>query len=183
MLKGKNVIIRTAKENELEKYFELITKIDVNDEFMFYPFRSFERMKKEFSETGGFLSDKYSFFFITDMEGRIIGDLEYFLQGENIGTGYGIGYDIFNPKDRGKGYMTEALKMMSSYLFDYKKIERLGLLIMENNIPSQRVAEKCGYIKEGIVRKGAFHKGKYWDYFAYSLLREECPTLKEVLGL
>jgi ribosomal-protein-alanine N-acetyltransferase len=38
---------------------------------------------------------------------------------------------------------------------------------------SQRVLEKAGFKKEGIVRKCIFIRGEWRDEFLYSILREE----------
>jgi RimJ/RimL family protein N-acetyltransferase len=93
-----------------------------------------------------------------------------------------VGYIILRREDRGRGYGTEALRIFSAYLFDAKPTERLQLVTMAGNVPSRRIAEKCGYQLEGTMRKFGFVRGKYVDAVMYSLLREECPTLAEVLA-
>jgi len=51
------------------------------------------------------------------------------------------------------------------------------------NIGSRKVAEKCGFKYEGLKRQAAYTKGKYEDIELLSLLREECPSLKEILSI
>ncbi len=41
------------------------------------------------------------------------------------------------------------------------------------NMASQRVLEKAGFRKEGVVRKRIFVRGNWRDEFLYSILREE----------
>ena len=90
--------------------------------------------------------------------------------------GYEIGYSLFQRKDRGQGVVSEALRLFSAYLFDWKSTPRLQVLIAKDNAPSRRVAEKCGYQHEGTLRKCFFLRGEYVDCDLFSLLREECPA-------
>lgn len=83
--------------------------------------------------------------------------------------------------DKGKGYTTEALKIFTAYLFELKPIKRLEIQLSKDNIPSRKVAEKCGFVYEGLKRQSVFSRGKYEDSLLFSLLREECPSLNEVL--
>jgi len=41
------------------------------------------------------------------------------------------------------------------------------------NVASQRVLEKSGFQKEGIIRKRLFFRGEWTDNLLYSILREE----------
>ncbi|NGX43948.1 MAG: hypothetical protein K1060chlam3_00105, partial [Candidatus Anoxychlamydiales bacterium] len=82
-------------------------------------------------------------------------------------------YIIFDEKNRGKGFMKEALKVFSSFLFSNRKINRLQLAIPDYHRASIAVAQKCGYIFEGIAREAIFSNGKYLDVCIYSLLRKE----------
>lgn len=50
------------------------------------------------------------------------------------------------------GYMTEAVKGMTEWTFDNIRIEYLIAIVELNNIPSQKVVEKCGFHKCGIKK-------------------------------
>ena len=83
----------------------------------------------------------------------------------------------------GKGYMTEALQLFSAYLYKTKPtMLRLTLLIRSDNIGSIRVAEKCGYMREGTLRNAWVDDGKPYTMEIYSLLRDECPKLQDLLA-
>jgi RimJ/RimL family protein N-acetyltransferase len=69
--------------------------------------------------------------------------------------------------------MTEALSLFVHYLFEAKKVNRLQLTVVVGNEASKRVAEKCGFRSEGILRQTMFHRGKYVDLEMFALLREE----------
>jgi RimJ/RimL family protein N-acetyltransferase len=77
------------------------------------------------------------------------------------------------PKEQGRGYGTEATQLMVDYLFMSKDIARIQATIHVKNIASQRVVEKVGFKREGLLRKMAFLGGEWADFHLYSILREE----------
>jgi RimJ/RimL family protein N-acetyltransferase len=83
-----------------------------------------------------------------------------------------LGYGVI-PNERRKGYCTEAVKIAVDYLFLSKPIVRIQAHTNVRNKASQRVLEKTGFKKEGIVRNRIFIRGKWRDEFLYSILREE----------
>jgi RimJ/RimL family protein N-acetyltransferase len=83
-----------------------------------------------------------------------------------------IGYSIA-PSERSKGYCTEAINIMVDYLFLSKEIVRIQAQTDVGNTASQKVLEKAGFKKEGIVRKLVFVRGEWRDFCLYSILREE----------
>lgn len=54
---------------------------------------------------------------------------------------YCIGYQY-----EGKGWMTESIKALSNYAFNDLELKTLRIIVHDSNIPSIRVAEKCGFI-------------------------------------
>jgi len=83
-----------------------------------------------------------------------------------------IGFHIV-PNERGKGYCSEAVRIMVDYLFLLKSMIRIQARTDTRNLSSQRVLEKTGFKKEGLIRKAAFIRGDWRDLFIYSILREE----------
>jgi|LGOV01.1.fsa_nt_gb RimJ/RimL family protein N-acetyltransferase len=84
-----------------------------------------------------------------------------------------VGYRLLLPSARKRGYMTEALKIFTEYLFDsIPNIVRLSLYTASNNIPSKRLAEKCGFEFEGTMRKAYFYRGNIHDQDVYSIIKE-----------
>ena len=83
-----------------------------------------------------------------------------------------IGFNIV-PDERGKGYCSEAARIMIDYLFLSKTLDRIQARTDTRNLSSQKVLEKTGFKKEGQLRKAAFIRGVWTDLFIYSILREE----------
>jgi len=88
-----------------------------------------------------------------------------------------IGYDII-PSERGKGYGTEAVRIIVNYLFLTKDIVRIQAVTNVGNKPSQRVLEKAAFKKEGTLRKVGYVRGEWTDAYVYSILREEWKELR-----
>jgi RimJ/RimL family protein N-acetyltransferase len=71
---------------------------------------------------------------------------------------------------RGRGVASTALAMISDWAFDVVGIERLWLLTHLDNATSQRVATRCGYVREGVLREYMPFKGTRPDLVSWSLL-------------
>ena len=106
--------------------------------------------------------------FIEKRDGTKIGGVVTFPVGELLEIGYAL-----IPSERGKGYCTEAAMIMVDYLFLSQNIVRIQAHTDVRNKGSQKVLEKTGFKKEGIVRKSLFTRGEWRDYCLYSILREE----------
>jgi len=106
-------------------------------------------------------------FFVEKKDGTKIGFIAHF-----VSHGTVIGYALL-PNERGKGYCSEAVKIMVDYLFLSKDIVRIQAETHPQNIASQRVLEKAGFKKEGIIRKSFFSRGIWRDTAMLSILREE----------
>ncbi len=63
----------------------------------------------------------------------------------------------------GKGIATESVQKMTNYVFTNTSIVRLFAPVFSPNKKSMNVLEKCGYIKEGILKKAIFKNGEYID--------------------
>jgi RimJ/RimL family protein N-acetyltransferase len=88
------------------------------------------------------------------------------------GQGFEIGYRLI-PSARNKGYGAEVVNLVVDFLFLSKNIVRIQAKANPRNIASQRVLEKAGFKREGVIRKDVFIRGKWQDGVLYSILREE----------
>jgi ribosomal-protein-serine acetyltransferase len=63
-----------------------------------------------------------------------------------------VGYFV-DVNHQGKGFVTEAVKAALSFIFSHLKAQRVCLHTRDTNLPSQRVAERCGFTLEGHIRE------------------------------
>ena len=85
-----------------------------------------------------------------------------------------IGIKLINNTDyRGKGIATDVVKMMLNYSFKELGFNRIGANILQYNIPSQKLFQKCGFVLEGTKRKCIYKNNKFNDLYMYGILKEE----------
>ena len=106
-------------------------------------------------------------FFIEKKDGTKIGFIAHFATHGTV-----ITYALL-PDERGKGYGSEAVRIMVDYLFLSKDIVRIQAETHPQNIASQRVLETAGFKKEGIMRQSFFSRGVFRDTAMFSILRDE----------
>lgn len=76
---------------------------------------------------------------------------------------------------RGRGYITSAMRAVALWVFGELRVARLELTTDPNNLASQRVAERCGFRREGLLRSHMLirHSGQRRDSLVYGLLPDE----------
>ena len=52
-------------------------------------------------------------------------------------------------------------------------LQRVELTVLDSNIRAQHLYEKCGFVKEGTLRKYAYKNGEFVDMHMYSILKNE----------
>ena len=122
---------------------------DVTDMFM-----------KNFAEQSSF-----EYVFLDKATGKLVG----------AGGVIAISYDNHNAEfgyylDKnatGHGYITDFVQVVGKELFD-RGIHRLVIRCDVNNTPSAAVAERCGFILEGIMKDAALAYGEYRDHKLYA---------------
>lgn len=82
--------------------------------------------------------------------------------------GYTIGRAYWN-----RGYMSEAAQAMIHHGFKERGLVRIQARLITFNLPSMRVLEKCGMLREGTLRKACIKNDRSYDLYMYSILRDE----------
>jgi RimJ/RimL family protein N-acetyltransferase len=65
-----------------------------------------------------------------------------------------VGYWI-RTSEVGKGYVTEGVQALVGWAFDQLGAQRVELVVEDRNTASRRVAERCGFVLEGVLRNVA----------------------------
>ncbi|MFW9914114.1 MAG: GNAT family N-acetyltransferase [Candidatus Thorarchaeota archaeon] len=74
---------------------------------------------------------------------------------------------------QGQGIATEAAEASIHFLFDHLKAHKIIVLTRDDNPESYKLAERCGFIKEGHLRDHSMKNGKRFGLFCYGLLKSE----------
>lgn len=80
------------------------------------------------------------------------------------------------PGARGKGYGTQAHLLLTRYLFAHTTAYRIEGVTEADNVAEQRVMEKAGFTREGVMRGVFWRDGAYRDGALYSLLRTDAAA-------
>lgn len=80
---------------------------------------------------------------------------------------------IIDLESSNKGYATAAANLMLMHVFTELNMNRFSGYWLEENKPSLRMAEKLGFVKEGVLRDFIFKKNKYHNAILLSILRSE----------
>jgi len=83
-----------------------------------------------------------------------------------------IGYDLW-PEYWAQGFMPEALRRLLQHGFQVLDLHRIQATTHTENRRSQRVLEKLGFRREGILRDYYCRDETYNDQVMFSLLRNE----------
>ena len=77
------------------------------------------------------------------------------------------------PEYHGRGYGTEASRLLVTYALDELRLHRVQARVLATNEASQRVWEKLGFEREGVHREEQYKDGEYVDVVYFGVLEDE----------
>ena len=86
-----------------------------------------------------------------EAEDRLVGSIQGYRADLPDGV-FGVGIELFDRGDRGKGYGTAAVKALTARLFDEFGARRLEAGTAHDNAAMRAVLERVGFEQEGILR-------------------------------
>lgn len=147
--RGERVSLRRIERGDLEGAAGFQYTLSI-----FEPLTHIARLTDVFDQTGFWTDDAGAV--VIQADGRMVGTMQFYRSGACI-HGYELGYILHSEADRGKGYASEAVRLFSDHLFaERPACHRLQLIIETWNDASARLAEACGYEREGILRKAGY---------------------------
>ncbi|AZB42268.1 N-acetyltransferase [Bacillus sp. FJAT-42376] len=168
MLTGKNITLRyftledAPERLRLQKdnraFFERFS-MDRDESF----YTEDEQRKLIAQQIEGRENDSEYHFGIYTKDEVLIGTINLFFVARGALQSGFIGY-FLDERYNGKGYTTEAVKLMVNYAFEELKLHRIEAGVMPHNIGSIRVLMKAGFHKEGLARKNVKINGRWEDH-------------------
>ncbi|MGO1120236.1 GNAT family N-acetyltransferase [Rhodovibrionaceae bacterium A322] len=92
---------------------------------------------------------------------------------QSANLGYWIGQPYAN-----QGYGAEALTAVVSYSFSRLGLNRLEAATLPDNIPSQTLLKKIGFVEEGFARRYLKINGKWSDHVLFGLVQDDYYALQ-----
>lgn len=171
MIKGSCFHLRHMRKEDLPTLLDLMNHPDSKGDFLPLELMLPGVLEKKFEDESR-SKEVFETFLIIDENEKMIGRIFHFKTIPYFNSRE-IGYGLFVKNLHGKGIMTEAVNLLTDYLFKTLLINRLAIHMNVGNLASERVAINCGYTKEGIARGAIFSRGKHEDVAMYALLRSE----------
>jgi RimJ/RimL family protein N-acetyltransferase len=84
-----------------------------------------------------------------------------------------IGILIGAKEERGKGYGTEAIRLLVDHGFRKMNLNRIEAGMVKENIGSYKAFKKAGFIDEGISRGMYYCDGEYRDVYRLAILKDD----------
>jgi len=76
----------------------------------------------------------------------------------------------------GRGIATAAARLLIPFAFDTLGLQRIEIVAAIDNFGSQRVAQKVGAVREGVLRQTLFLHGNPRDAIMHSVLPSDLPS-------
>lgn len=177
-MEGRLVRLRGYEKSDLDAVMRWVNDEEVTQflgPLMIYPLSSITEEK--FIEASGLPSGDNRTFVIETLDTReYIGGLG--LTAINwVDRSTGIGIVIGDKRFWGRGYGTDALKVLMRLAFDKMNLHRMWLRVFDFNQRAIACYEKCGFKREGVLRDDRFHRGRFHDTLLMAILEDEYRTL------
>lgn len=161
------VKIRPQELFDAERLFDIITH--TNLEFIEFPIKTLEeeRYFLQLNEAKREANFEHNFSIL--YYGKLVGACGIRIDQHRLWIGE-IGYFI-DREYQGKGIATEAVGQLEKFGFERLDLQRIVILMDIRNLASERVAQKCRYEKEGIMKRVHRVGEDYYDCFLYAKTR------------
>jgi RimJ/RimL family protein N-acetyltransferase len=70
---------------------------------------------------------------------------------------------IFDPAYRGVGVGTFAVRALCDTAFGAMRVSRVELGVYPDNVPAIKCYERCGFVREALLRRFVYHEGEWRD--------------------
>ena len=170
---GDEVVLRPVRERDLAAFIDAHTEISNRGQFFPFGVLSEPALRRAYAETGlgsGMRAPCSSG----------TGTTSWSATPNSSGRRSATGTPTSSPtsctaKSTPARVHDRGVRLLVDYLSGAKKDNRLSLVILPENAPSRRIADRCGFQLEGTARGALFHGGRSVDVLIYSLRDDPRP--------
>ncbi|USZ68370.1 GNAT family N-acetyltransferase [Halorussus salilacus] len=167
-LRGDGVTLRTVEESDVEFLRDTLNDPEVRARLMTNRPLNRHQEREYFEER---ISSDETVSLMICSDGETVGNVSLSPIDQRAGN-CEIGLWVA-PDHHGRGYGTEASRLLTGYAFDELRMHRVGARVFAHNDASRRILEKIGFEREGVHRDEAFTGGEYVDVCYYGVLADE----------
>jgi RimJ/RimL family protein N-acetyltransferase len=166
--RGDIVAIRRVEAADLPQIGRFAFTVSITE-----PLTDAAPLREAFVATGFWRDDCGALAIIEAATRRLVGTCQFYRSAPCI-HGFELGYIIHERADRGRGYASQAVRLFSDHLFAaIPAFWRQQLIIEVWNTPSWKLGERCGFVREGLLRSAGFGSGDPGDCFLYARTRKD----------
>lgn len=179
MIYGKRIRLRAVEREDLPLFVEWLNDPEVIEGLIFFQPLSFEDEKRWFEA----LADRppaerpLAIEIQKEETWRIIGNCSFHSISQ-INRSSEVGIFIGDKTKWNCGYGTETMQLLLKYGFESLNLNRISLVVYDDNPRAIRAYEKAGFTLEGRLRQAKYKHGKYCDEHIMSVLRTEWDAKK-----
>lgn len=178
VLESSGLVLKKIGEESLEEVFRIYDNEEVFRHCGIIPKHNKETIRSMIGHFGRDFDKKsrIKWGIFRKEDGRLTGIAEAFdfnRKVDMVTIGYFLAEDCW-----GMGIASEAVRMVTSCLFETAEVNRIQAEVMPANEASKKVLLKNGFRKEGTLRQAALWSGKgVVDLEIYGILKEDyCPA-------
>ena len=171
--------LRALTKTDLIKTLEWNNQDDIRDLYSGHPFPVNREMEEKWYEKVLVSNFPLTVFGIEIVKSKTLIGLTLLKDINLINRCAEFAVYIGEAKERGKGYAKEATIKTLDFAFNNLGLKRVFLKVLTDNDSAIYLYEKCGFRKEGILRKSIFKNGGYKDELIMSILQNEYNRIKK----
>lgn len=167
--------LRALQHNDLQAFFAFNSDPAVTRYLPYGPWQTMQDAARWYERMGD-LSGKGALAYRVlerKADGCVIGSC--LLMSHEPAAKVEVGY-LLGTAFQGQGYMREALAAVLGEAFAALSVRRIEAHIDARNIPSQRLVERLGFVREALLREAWNDQGVVSDATIYGLLRRDWET-------
>ncbi|HEY2664260.1 MAG TPA: GNAT family protein [Candidatus Binataceae bacterium] len=172
-MEGKLVRLRPYEKRDIDDLMKWVNDEEVTRYLGSLMTPPLSRSNEEaFLEMAMTRSETHKVFAIETMAGELAGGIDLRVL-EQIDRKAEVGIVIGVRDFWGRGYGTEAMRLMLRFAFGRLNLNRVSLRVFDYNPRAIKSYEKCGFKREGLLRQDRYYDAKYHDTIVMGILREE----------
>jgi len=161
-----SITFKTFTSADIDDFMEWATDDNVTKFMMWNTYTSRESAI-DFFKT---IVENHSWFKAICLDQKVIGSITLDKRKGAYSCTAELGY-VLSRKYWNNGYATKAINLAIQNGFEDLQIARIEAFVDPANIASQRVLEKTGFIKEGLLKNSILQKGLLKDRIIYAILK------------
>ena len=172
-LQGQRLVLRGFRADDLDDYYAVHSDTTVMRYWSFPAWTDIDQSTEYFASACSGRDPERLLCWATTLSdsGRLIGGVTLYAINRAQGRAE-IGY-VLGSAHWGKGYAQEALSLVLDFAFDELGLRRIEADIDPRNAASCKLAERMGFVREGLLRERWQVAGETCDTVLYGLLASD----------